>query len=192
MMTEAVLQQAPPTAQATPVGIVGEFTDVNTLISAAETIRDAGYRKWDVHTPYPVHGLDKTMGIRRSILTYISFAGMAGGLTTAVGMQWWMNAYDYKLNIGGKEFFNWQFSMPLDFELSILGTAIFTVLGLFALCRIPTWWNRYQNDESFKKATDDTFVVTVDIEDDRYSPEGTQDLLRRLGATNVHIVTAAS
>ena len=174
---------------ATPVGIIGEFTDVNALMSAAEQIRDAGYRKWDIHTPYPVHGLDKAMGVKRSILTYISFAGLVGGLSTALGLQWWTGAWDYKLNIGGKGFFNWQFSMPIDFELSILGTALFTVLGLFHLTRMPTWYNRYQDDESFKKATDDTHVVTIDVEDDRFSAEGTQELLRRVGAKNVHVVT---
>ncbi len=173
-----------------PVGVIGEFTDVNQVVKAAETIRDAGYRNWDVYTPYPVHGLDKAMGIKRSILTYFSFAGMVGGLSTALGLQYWTGAVDYILNIGGKGFFNWQFSIPVDFELSILGTAIFTVAGLFHLCRLPTWFNRYQNDESFKKATDDTFVVAIDSEDDRFSAEGSQELLRRLGAANVHVVTA--
>jgi len=173
---------------AAPVGIIGEVKDVNQIMSIAEQIRDAGYRQWDIHTPYPVHGLDKAMGVKRSILTYISFVGLVGGLSTALGLQWWTGAWDYVLNIGGKGFFNWQFSMPIDFELSILGTAIFTVVGLFGLCRIPTWYNRYQDDESFKKATDDVFVVTIDAEDDRFSAEGTQEMLRRLGAENVHLV----
>jgi hypothetical protein len=173
----------------TPVGIIGEYTDVNQVMSAAEQIRDAGFRHWDFHTPYPVHGLDKAMGIKRSLLTYISFVGLIGGLSTALGLQWWTGAWDYMLNIGGKGFFDWQFSMPIDFELSILGTAICTVVGLFGLCRLPTWYNRYQDDESFKKSTDDTFVLTINAEDDRFSSEGTQELMRRLGATNVHVVT---
>ncbi len=176
----------------TPVGIIGEFTDVNAAYSAAEKIRDAGFRNWDIHTPYPVHGLDKAMGIKRSYLTYISFLGLIGGFTTAVGLQFWTGAIDYKLNIGGKGFFDWQFSVPIDFELSILGTAIMTVVGLFHLCRMPTWFNRYQNDESFKKSTDDTFVVTIDSTDDRFSAEGTADMLRNLGASNVHLVTATA
>ncbi len=117
---------------------------------------------------------------------------MVGGLTTALALQWWTGAWDYKLNIGGKGFFDWQFSMPIDFELSILGTALATVIGLFGLCRIPTWYNKYQDDPSFQKATDDTFVVTIDADDDRFSAEGTQDMLRKLGATNVHLVTTAS
>lgn len=172
----------------TSVGVIGEFTEVNMLIKAAEIIRDAGYRRWDVYTPYAVHGLDAAMGIRRSVISYIAFAGMVAGLTTALGLQWWTGAWDYKLNIGGKGFFDWQFSMPIDFELSVLGTAIFTTVGLFALCRLPTWYNRYQDDESFKKSTDDTFVITIDANDDRYSQDTAQDLLRRVGAANVHIV----
>lgn len=175
-----------------PVGIVGEFTDPNQVTKAAQAIRDAGYRQWDIHTPYPVHGLDKAMGVKRSMLTYISFGGLLFGISNALGIQYWMGAIDYPLNIGGKGFFDWQFSIPIDFELSILGTAIFTVLGLFHLCRLPTWYNRYQDDDSFKKATDDTFVVTIDSDDDRFSAETTQDMLRRLGAKNVHLVTATA
>ena len=176
----------------TPVGVIGEFTEVNAAVAAAEKLRDAGYRSWDIHTPYPVHGLDKAMGVKRSILSYFSFAGLVGGLSTAVGLQYWTGAVDYKLNIGGKGFFDWQFSVPIDFELSILGTALLTVAGLFHLCRLPTWYNSYQDDESFKKATDDTFVVTIDSEDDRFSADGTQTMLRQLGAANVHLVTATA
>lgn len=171
-----------------PTGVICEFTDVNGIVHAAETLRDAGFRKWDIYTPYPVHGLDKAMGITRSPLTYISFVGLCGGLSTALGLQFWTGAIDYKLNIGGKGFFDWQFSMPIDFELSILGTALFTVFGLFHLCRIPTWFNRYQDDASFQKATDDTFVVTIDAEDDRFSATETPDMLTRLGGANVHLV----
>ncbi|HLP28195.1 MAG: DUF3341 domain-containing protein [Ignavibacteria bacterium] len=176
----------------TPVGVIGEFTEVNAAYAAAEKLRDAGFRNWDIHTPYPVHGLDKAMGVKRSIITYISFLGLVGGLSTAVGLQLWTGAIDYKLNIGGKGFFDWQFSIPIDFELSILGTAIMTVVGLFHLCRLPTWYNKYQEDESFKKATDDTFVVTIDSDDDRFSADGTQDMLRGLGAVNVHLVNASA
>jgi hypothetical protein len=176
----------------TPVGVIGEFTEVNAAYAAAEKLRDAGFRNWDIHTPYPVHGLDKAMGVKRSIITYISFLGLVGGLSTAVGLQLWTGAIDYKLNIGGKGFFDWQFSIPIDFELSILGTAIMTVVGLFHLCRLPTWYNKYQEDESFKKATDDTFVVTIDSDDDRFSADGTQDMLRGLGAVNVHLVHASA
>jgi len=175
----------------TPVGVIGEFTDVNALSAATAKVADAGYRNWDVYTPYPVHGLDKQMKIKRSILTYFSFVGLVGGLSNALLLQWWTSAVDYPLNIGGKPPFAWQYSVPIDFELSILGTALFTVLGLFHLCRLPTWYNKYQDDASFKKSTDDTFVVAIDADDDRFSAEQTQQFLSQLGAQNVHLVTTA-
>jgi Protein of unknown function (DUF3341) len=174
----------------TPVGVIGEFTDPNAISTAARKIGQAGYRKWDIHTPYPVHGLDRDMGIKRSILTYFSFGGLLFGLSNAILIQWWTSASDYPLNIGGKQFFALEYATPINFELSILFTAIFTVVGLFHLCKLPTWYNKYQEDTSFKKATDDTFVVTIDADDDRFSAEQTAAFLTSLGAANVHLVTA--
>jgi len=180
------------TATTAPFGLMAEFRTPAEITEAAKRVHAAGYRYWDCHVPYPVHGLDKAMGIKRSILTYISFAGLVGGFTSALGLQYWTGAIDYRLNIGGKGFFDWQFSVPIDFELSILGTALLTVIGLFHLCRMPTWYNRYQHDESFMKATDDTFVVTIDSDDDRFSAEGTPEMLQRLGASHVHLVHATA
>lgn len=170
------------------VGVIGEFRDVNSVVTAAKEMKNAGYESWDIYTPYPVHGLDKHMGVKRSILSYISFAGMVIGLSTALLMQWWMNSVDFALNIGGKQFFAWQFSIPIDFELSILGTAIFTVFGLFHLCKLPTWYNDFQDDESFKKSTDDTIVIAISAKGNTFTESGAVAILNKLGAENVHPV----
>ncbi|MBL7999599.1 MAG: DUF3341 domain-containing protein [Candidatus Kapabacteria bacterium] len=168
-------------------GVLGDFKDVNHTITAAQQVNEAGYREFDFFTPYPVHGLDKAMGVKRTILPYISFVGACAGLATALGLQWWTGAVDYKLNIGGKQLFAIQFSVPIDFELTVLLCALSTVAGLFHLCRIPTWWHPFQNDEGFKKATDDTFVLGIYATDDRFHVETVKTFMHQLGAANVRV-----
>jgi len=168
--------------------VMGNFTDPNALLHAAEKIRDSGFRKFDVFTPYPVHGLDGAMGIKRTILPYISFAGAMFGLSNALFLQFFTGAIDYKLNIGGKPFFGWQFSIPIDFELTILCTALATIGGVFFLSNLPKWHLPFQHDAGFQKAVDDTFVVAISSEDPRYTSDGTKMLLEQLGASDVRIV----
>lgn len=170
-----------------PIATVCEFRDVNALVQAAQRLHQHGYTKFDCYTPYPVHGLDRAMGIRRTILPYISFAGGLTGLVTALLLQWWTGAVDYRLNIGGKPFFAIQFSVPVDFELTVLLCAFFTLFGLFHLCRIPTWWHPLQGDESFRHATDDRYVVAVYADDPRYTVRDTEALFQSLGGENVHV-----
>jgi len=170
-----------------PIATVAEFHDPNTLVAAASTIHQRGYTKFDCYTPYPVHGLDRAMGVRRTILPYISFIGGLSGLASALLLQWWTGGYDYRLNIGGKPFFAIQFSVPVDFELTVLICAFFTLFGLLHLCRLPTWWHPLQDDPSFRRATDDTFVVAIFSDDPRYTSADTQELLRSVGGANVHI-----
>lgn len=170
-----------------PIATVAEFYDVNAAIAAAKAINARGYTKFDCYTPYPVHGLDRAMGVRCTILPYISFTGGVTGLTSALLLQWWTGAIDYKLNIGGKPFFALQFSIPVDFELTVLICAFFTLFGLLHLCRLPTWWHPLQEDASFRRATDDTFVIAIFADDSRYTVAETENLLRSLGGSNVHV-----
>lgn len=177
-------------ARPRPLAVMGNFSDPNMLLSAVRAVREAGYTDFDVYTPYPVHGLEQAMGLRRSKLPYISFAGGALGLTTALLLQWWTGAVDYPLNIGGKPFFAWEFSVPVDFELTVLLTAFATVFGFLALCRLPRWYSDYQHDAGFRAATDDTFVLSIHATDPQFQLERAQELLRSLGAEDVRLVEA--
>ena len=91
-------------------GLIATFNTAPELYHAAEKIRDAGYRHWDCITPFPVHGLDKAMGLRRSIVPRISLAGGIAGFFTGMTMIWWTGAYDYKLIVGGKPLFSPMFA----------------------------------------------------------------------------------
>ncbi|MBN1447678.1 MAG: DUF3341 domain-containing protein [Bacteroidetes bacterium] len=169
-------------------GISGLFHDPDAVLKAAAELRRAGYRRFDFHTPYPLHGLDDAMGVERTILPWISLAGGVIGAAVALHLQWWTGAVDYPLIIGGKPLFALPPSIPITFELTVLLCAIATVVGMFALNGLPRWYSRWQNDDHFLRSTDDAFVVTVDAEDGHYHPEKTRVLLESLGAEHVRIV----
>jgi pimeloyl-ACP methyl ester carboxylesterase len=169
-------------------GITGLFHDPDQVLKAAGEIRRAGYRKFDFHTPYPLHGLDDAMGIKRTVLPWISLGAGIAGAAAALHLQWWTGAVDYPLVIGGKPLFAFEPSIPITFELTVLFSAIATVIGMFALNGLPRWYSKWQNDPHFLRSTDDAFVVTIDAEDAAYDAEKTSTLLESLGAEQVRIV----
>ena len=85
------------------------FKSAKDIYHACEKVRDAGYTKWESYTPFPLHGLDKAMGMTRSNVPRFTLIGGLTGFTLATLMVWFMNAYDYPLNVGGKPFFSFIF-----------------------------------------------------------------------------------
>lgn len=169
-------------------GMTGLFHDPDDVLTAAAEIRRAGYRKFDFHTPYPLHGLDEAMGVKRTMLPWISLGAGLLGLAAALHLQWWTGAVDYPLVIGGKPLFALPPSIPIAFELTVLFSAIATVVGMFALNGLPRWFSKWQHDEHFVRSTDDAFVVTVDADDSHYDADQTRRLLESLGAEHVRTV----
>lgn len=170
------------------VAVLTNFTDVNAVTHAAEKVRDAGYTDWDIYTPYAVHGLDKAMGVKRTILPYLSFGGGVAGLISAIGLIWWTSAVDYPMNIGGKPFFAFQYSIPVMFELTILVTALCTVFGMWHLNRIPTWYHPYQDDIGFQRAVNDTFVLAISGNDPRFTLDATTSFVTGLGGDDTRVL----
>ncbi|MBI5648639.1 MAG: DUF3341 domain-containing protein [Ignavibacteriae bacterium] len=169
-------------------GITGIFTDPDTVLAAAAALRSAGYRRFDFHTPYPLHGLDDAMGIKKTILPYISLIAGVTGALVALHLQWYTGAVDYPLVIGGKPLFALEPSIPITFELTVLLSAIATVVGMFGLNGLPRWFSKWQKDPHFLRSTDDAFVVTIDAEDPLYDSEKTRALLQSVGADQIRVV----
>ena len=170
-------------------GLLAQYEDVDSLKSAAERVRDAGYSSWDCYSPFPVHGLDPKMGIKRTRLPYLIMTGGALGTMTAFIMQWWMNAFDYPYIISGKPFWSVPANIPVAFELTVLFaglTAFFSTLGRNGL---PRFHNPLFNSERFSTgATDDKFFVAIEANDPKYDAAGTRELLEGTGATAVESV----
>jgi len=185
-----------PTASKTPesktqtraYGLLVEFSEVADVLRAAEQVRDAGYQKWDVHSPIPIHGMDGAMGIRPTILPWIVLGGGLAGVSSALLMQWWMNAVDYPIIISGKPFFSLPANIPIAFELTILFSAVAAVISLFALNGLPRWYHPLLNNARFRRFSTDKFFIVIEAADPRFDKQKTREFLSSLGGQAVELI----
>src|SRR5262245_49795438 len=97
-------------------GVLAEFPDSHDLIEGAKVVRDAGFDKWDCYSPFPVHGIDPAMGIKRTILPWVVFGGGLTGCAVGLALQWWTNAFDWPWLVSAKPFFSLPANIPITFE----------------------------------------------------------------------------
>ncbi len=179
-----------PTTAVKPYGLGAEFPDAASLFSAAEAIRDAGFKRWDVFSPFPIHGMDDAMGLGTSAVSYIVLCSGLTGTATALLLELGSALYLYPLVVQGKpiNFTTIPAFFPVIFELTILFSAFGAVFGMLALNLLPRWHHPLFSWNRFAKATDDGFFVVVEASDARFSEKGTGEFLSKLGATNVTMV----
>jgi mono/diheme cytochrome c family protein len=151
-------------------------------------VRDAGYEKWDSHSPFPIHGIDPAMGIRPTILPVLVFAGGIVGTSLAILMQWWMNAWEWQWVASGKPFFSVPQQIPIAFELTVLLAGFTTFFGMWALNKLPQVWHPLFKKDRFLKATTNGFFISVESADPKFDKTVTASVLREAGATAVEEV----
>ncbi|MGA2065154.1 MAG: DUF3341 domain-containing protein [Thermoguttaceae bacterium] len=177
-------------------GLLAEYRDAAALRAAAEAVRDAGYTRWDCHSPYPVHGLDRAMGIRPTILPWIVLAGGLGGCGVALGMQWYCNSpltasaaagglAGFPLIFSGKPYWSLAANIPIAFELTVLGAALAAFFGLWALVRLPRLYFPAFDSRRFRRATDDGLLLVIEATDPGFDPAATKDMLLATGPVAV-------
>ncbi|MEO6003541.1 MAG: DUF3341 domain-containing protein [Opitutus sp.] len=166
-------------------GLIATFETAASVYHAAEQVRDAGYKNWDVIAPCPVHGLDKAMGLKRSIVPRISLAGGITGFITGMTMIWWTNQYDYPLVVGGKPFFSPMFAFPVSYELTILFTAFATIIGMFLVNGLPMHYHPVLKSPKIKRGLDDQFLIVIEARDPRFNLANTKALLEKAGGKEV-------
>jgi hypothetical protein len=171
-------------------GYLAEFKSASALYKAAEKVRDAGFRKWDCYTPYPVHGLDAAMGIKRSILPFFVFFGGITGTVTAFALAYGTQVMEYPTIVHGKpaNIFTVPAFFPIMFELTILFSGFTVLFGLLALIQLPRLNHPLFASKQFHRATDDGFFIAIEARDPKFSPSATRDLLADFGGTNIELV----
>jgi len=171
-----------------PYGLIAEFDNTAATMHAAEKVRDAGYRNWDVFTPFPVHGMDKAMGIKNSKVGWFSFLGGVTGYTSGMLMIWWMNAYDYAIPIGGKPMFSPFAAFPPSYELTILFGSFGALFGMLILNRLPRLHHPLLKHRRFALASHDRFFIVIETGDPKYSETEIRKLLESAGSRHIEFV----
>ena len=169
-------------------GIVAEYESVDTLLHACRRIRDAGYKKTDAYTPFPVHGIDKALGIKPTVLPWIVLGCGITGTITALVMQIWMNSIDYPYIISGKPYVSLPAFMPVAFELTVLFSSFGAFFGMWALNGLPRFSNPLFTDPRFDRVTDDRFFLYVDASDERYEEGAVREIYEQTGGEYINTV----
>jgi hypothetical protein len=166
-------------------GLGAEFPTAASLLHAAKKVQALGFRRWDVYSPFPVHGMDHAMGFKRSRVSLFSLIGGFIGLGTAFALIYYTSALNYPLITQGKPYFALEPSLPIFFELTILLTAFGTVLGLLLLTLLPRFHHPVFNWDRFQRVTDDGFFIVLEAADPQFSNEASRQVLQEIGGTHI-------
>ena len=167
-------------------GVMAEFETPEQLLSAARKTREAGYKRVDAYTPFPVEGLAEAIGTRRSWVPLITLAGGLGGGLSGFGLQYWVAAITYPVNIGGRSLNSWPAFIPVTFELTVLGASLFAVFGMLALNKLPQPYHPVFNVERFATtASTDRFFLCIEARDPKFNLAEAARFLQGLNAQHV-------
>ena len=169
-------------------GVIGEFADPHELVHAGRKIREMGYTKLDAMSPFPVHGIDDAIGVPYSKLGWIVICVGLCGTATALLLIWWCGVINYPLVIGGKPLFDFTFSIPITFELTVLFSAFASVIGMLALNGLPRLYHPSFNYRNAHRASDDRFLLVIEADDPKFDAQRSAEHLRSVGADLVEVV----
>jgi hypothetical protein len=171
-------------------GLGAEFESAGALLAAAEKIRDRGFSHWDVHSPFPIHGMDKAMGLGKSWLSAGVFVGGSLGMITGLCLVTIPSFVLYPMIVHGKPY-DWRTIpafFPIIFELTVLFSAFTAVFGMFALNQLPRLHHPAFNWDRFKRFSDDGFLMIIEARDEKFSESRTKALLEEIGGKNVTLI----
>ena len=147
--------------------LVGFFDDPDQLVAAAGEATEQGFKGVDAYSPYPIHGIEEVMKIRRSWIPAAALFMLFTGATLGFLLQYWTHAIDYPINIGGRPHVAWPAYVVIVFESGILLAGITTFLAIFAACRLfPNPFTKPLDDD----LTNDRFCLVIPVR-----KEGTED-----------------
>jgi hypothetical protein len=165
-----------------------EFPNPKALYAAAEKVRDQGFKGWDCYTPYYIHGLDKAMGLKKSLVGLFTFGGGLAGLVGGFLLITITSVYVYPMDTQGKPFFSLPGFVPILDLLMILLSAIVSIMGMTTLCMLPRLHHPLWEWDAFNRATHDKFFIVIEANDPKFNEKSSVDLLREIGGTNLTFI----
>lgn len=166
-------------------GVMAEFDNPSDLVAAARDVYDAGYRRINGYSPYPIEELSEAIGFTRTSLPLIVFIGGVIGGLGGFFMQYWIEVINYPIIVGGKPYNSWPAFLPITFECTVLVAAFSAVLGMLVLNKLPQPYHPVFNAPNFALATRDRFFLAVEANDPKFDHDTVVQLLKSLGAQDV-------
>jgi len=166
-------------------GISAEFTEAEHVVTAARRAYEAGHRRMDAYTPFPIEGLSEALGHHDHHVPWIMLVGGIAGCVGGFAFLSWAMGIDYPLNIGGRPLFSWPSWIPITFELTVLLSALSGIVGMFWLNGLPQPYHPMFDAPEFEKATSSRFFLCIEAEDPRFDREKTRQFMETLGAERV-------
>ena len=161
-------------------GLMAEFDTPTALVQAAERARLEGYRQMDAYSPIPIEELSEALGLRRTRLPILVFAGGLLGGIGGYSLEYWTQAIAYPLNIGGRPYNSWPHYIPVMFETTVLGAALCAFVGMWALNKLPMPYHPVFNVPAFGRASRDRFFLCIETTDARFDRYATAKFLESL------------
>ncbi|MGH7953057.1 MAG: DUF3341 domain-containing protein [Limisphaerales bacterium] len=173
-----------------PYGLIAEFDSPAAIMRAAEKVRDAGFSRWDVFTPFPIHGMSKVMGLKKSLVGAFSFLFGAGAFIGTMLLIWFCNDFDYPILIGGKPMFSPPMSLVPSYILLVLFAAVGAFVGMIALNQFPRHHHPLFKIKRFELVSRDKFFLAIGSTDPKFSETQTHKLLEEIGGAHIEMVEA--
>ncbi len=166
-------------------GLMAEFRSARSLIRACERTHEAGYRKTDAYTPYPIEEVFEALHLHRSKVPLLVLIGGILGCLGGFALCYWTSVIEYPMNIGGRPHNSWPSFIPVTFETTILVASFFAVVGMLALNGLPMPYHPVFNVKRFALASRDRYFLVIEAEDSRFDAEETRRFLASLEPTEV-------
>jgi mono/diheme cytochrome c family protein len=166
--------------------ITALFDSPDDVHHAAEEVTRAGYTRFDVHSPYPVHGMDRAMRLRPSPLGYFALAFGLLGAVAGVGFMSWVSLVDYPLVIGGKPYWSWPAFVPVAFEVTVLLASVLSVVSMIVLYfKFPNVSHPLHDTPYMKQVSSSRFGIAIQADDPQFDERRVTEFLKKLGGKEI-------
>ena len=169
-------------------GLMAEFEDPTSLVTATERAHREGYRRMDAYSPFPIEELHHALGSKPTRLPLIVLIGGLIGCIGGYTLEYWSSVIAYPLNIGGKPLHSWPAFIPVTFECTILAAALSCVLGMLALNGLPMPYHPVFNVPRFALASRNRFFLCIESTDPKFDIDATRHFLDSLNPREVSAV----